>query len=333
MAKHKAATEITIIQEERSAFAEFVDSYKWHGLGLLAVIAAAIIYMQRSGEAKVDAVRADWEQLFDARSTGGDDLAGSLASASRAIKDPAISSWVKVFQTAVEVGDREFSDATSTLSSAREHASPLLTKLAFPVGKDGASATLLDHMTSRIEAESNFHKKAQIYSNPELPAEHAKIEFNTSRGRIVLGLYTDLAPLHANNMVKLASEGFYDGTLFHRINSGQFMQGGDPNTKEGEPDTWGLGGPGYKIPQEKNNLKHVEGAVAAAKTSGATDSSGSQFYITSTPMHNQFDGQYVVFGVVLEGLDIVKEVTAAETEEGNPERPLEPVKIESTKVL
>ena len=332
MAKHKAATEITIVQEERSSFAEFVDRYKWHALGLLAVVAAGIIYLQRSGEAEVNAVRADWEELFTARAEAGDDFAASLATASRAIKDPAISSWVKVFQTAVEVGDRDFSDATSTLSSAREHASPLLTKLTFPVGPEGAEVALLDHMASRIEAESKFHKEAQIYSNPELPAEHPKIEFNTSAGKIVLGLYTDLAPRHANNMVKLASDGFYDGTLFHRIIQGQVMQGGDPNTKEGEPETWGLGGPGYKLPEEKSNLKHVEGAVAAAKTPGATESSGSQFYITPRPKHD-FDGQYVVFGVVLEGLDLVKAAADAETEEGNAERPLEPIKVITATVL
>lgn len=333
MAKHKAATEITIVQEERSAFAEVVDRYKWHAFGLLAVIAGAIIYMQRSGQAEVNAVRADWEEYYTARANGGDDMAASFASASRAIKDPAISSWVKLYQSAVEATERDFSDATATLSSAREHASPLLTKLTFPIGPEGAEATLFDHMSSRIVAEADFHEEAQIYSNPELPADHPKIQFNTSEGTIVLGLYTDLAPRHAKNMVKLASEGFYDGTLFHRINAGQFMQGGDPNTKEGEADTWGVGGPGYKIPQEKNGLKHVKGAVAAAKTAGATESSGSQFYITSTPMHTQFDGQYVVFGVVLEGLEIVEAITAAETEEGNAERPVNPVKVESTVVL
>lgn len=333
MAKHKAATEVTIVQEERSAFAEFVDSYKWHAFGLLAIIAGAIIYLQRSGQAEVNAVRADWEELFNARLNGGDDLAASFASASRAVSDQGIASWVKVYQAAVEATERDFGDATETLSLAREHASPLLTKLTFPIGPEGAEMSLMDHMSNRIVAEADFHKMAKIYSNPELPADHPKIQFNTSAGKIVLGLYTDLAPRHAKNMVKLASEGFYDGILFHRINDGEFMQGGDPNTKEGEPDTWGLGGPGYKIPEEKNGLKHVEGAVAAAKSSGATESSGSQFYICSSPLHSKYDGKYVVFGVVLEGLDIVKTITEAETEEGNAERPVNPVKIESTVVL
>ena len=67
MAKHKAATEITIIQEERSAFAETVDRYKWHGLGLLVVLSALIVWRQRAGVAAVKVERADWAEFYNAQ--------------------------------------------------------------------------------------------------------------------------------------------------------------------------------------------------------------------------------------------------------------------------
>ena len=82
------------------------------------------------------------------------------------------------------------------------------------------------------------------------------------------------------------------------------IQGGDPNTKDVDVDLWGQGGPGYKVDQEKNDLRHFRGYLSAAKMGADTQSSGSQFFITTgTPHH--LDGLHVVFGKVLEGMDTV----------------------------
>lgn len=122
----------------------------------------------------------------------------------------------------------------------------------------------------------------------------------TYKGDIVIKLEPFYAPQHVNNFVFLARQGFYDGIRFHRLEPGFVVQGGCPLST-------GLGGPGYVIPQEIG-LPHVKGAVAAARqpddVNPEKNSSGSQFYITYQPTPF-LDGEYTVFGKVIEGWDVV----------------------------
>ena len=122
----------------------------------------------------------------------------------------------------------------------------------------------------------------------------------TAKGDITVELYGKDAPLTVANYIKLAKAGFYKNLNFHRVESGFVIQGGDP---AGD----GTGGPGYSIKLEiANNLKHVAGALAMAR-SEAKDSAGCQFYITldATPT---LDGNYAVFGKVIKGMDVVKKI-------------------------
>ena len=109
----------------------------------------------------------------------------------------------------------------------------------------------------------------------------AKIIISTDYGDIELQLY-DKTPLHRDNFIKLVNEGYYDGTLFHRVIKGFMIQGGDPNSKNAQPGApLGMGGPGYTIPAEiVPDYIHKRGALAAARTNNPEKaSSGSQFYI------------------------------------------------------
>ena len=106
-----------------------------------------------------------------------------------------------------------------------------------------------------------------------------------------------------NSFVFLAGEGYYDGLTFHRVIPGFVAQGGDPSGS-------GSGGPGYNVPDEVNDHKHVEGALSMAKTA-APDSAGSQFYITLANVPH-LDGGYTVFGKVREGMDVVLAIEARE---------------------
>ena len=117
----------------------------------------------------------------------------------------------------------------------------------------------------------------------------------TSKGRIVMELYTKEAPITTKNFIDLANSGFYTGLTFHRYEPGFVIQGGDP---KGD----GSGGSVNKIKLEINpKLTHVKGAVAMARTS-VPDSASSQFYITLADSHF-LDGNYAVFGKVTEGMD------------------------------
>lgn len=138
-----------------------------------------------------------------------------------------------------------------------------------------------------------------------------------SGGTIRAELYPDLAPNTVRNFLALVADGFYDGTIFHRVIPGFMIQGGDP---EGT----GMGGPGYSIQGEfasngiPNDLKHDRGVLSMAR-SMMPDSAGSQFFIMHAPAPH-LDGDYAAFGKVIEGLDVVDEI--AQTPTGFQDRPL-----------
>lgn len=159
------------------------------------------------------------------------------------------------------------------------------------------------------------------------------ITINTPQGDIKLILF-DETPKHKENFLKLAREGFYDGTTFHRVIDGFMIQGGDPNTKDEDPNNDGSGSPGYTLPAEiKPEFKHVRGAVAAARQGDQVnpmkESSGSQFYIVEnhngTPM---LDQAYTVFGQVVDGLNVIDKIAEQPTNPRN--RPLTDIKMKVT---
>ncbi len=140
--------------------------------------------------------------------------------------------------------------------------------------------------------------------------------------RIVIGFDEAAAPGTVANFKKLVRSGFYNGTAFHRVFPGQMIQGGDPLSRGRSRRNVGTGGPGYTLPPEISKRKHVAGTVAAARLPDKTNpdrvSNGSQFYITLTPMPS-LDGQYTIFGKVVDGLDVVNTISqsAADTND-NP---------------
>ena len=103
----------------------------------------------------------------------------------------------------------------------------------------------------------------------------------TNFGKISFKLLPELAPETVRNFEKLSKEGFYDGTLFHRVIPGFMIQGGDPNTKTDNKSSWGMGGPGYNIKAEFNSRSHLRGIVSMARAQDP-DSAGSQFFIVTT---------------------------------------------------
>ena len=134
------------------------------------------------------------------------------------------------------------------------------------------------------------------------------VRLSTNLGDILVEFFEDKAPKHVESFKKLVRDGFYDGTRFHRVIPGFMIQGGDPNSKSANRSSHGTGGPGYKVPAEFNDIKHTRGILSAARSSDP-NSAGSQFFL----MVNEYpslDGQYSVFGKVLEGMDVVDKIVA-----------------------
>jgi cyclophilin family peptidyl-prolyl cis-trans isomerase len=140
----------------------------------------------------------------------------------------------------------------------------------------------------------------------------------TSEGDIVLELFDEDAPKTVSNFKQLASQGFYDGLIFHRVIDDFMIQGGCP---EGT----GTGGPGYTFEDEINQHKVVRGALAMANAGPNTN--GSQFFIVTTEAAPWLDGKHTVFGEVRDGMDVVNRIGTTQTD--GRDRPVEPIGIET----
>jgi len=151
----------------------------------------------------------------------------------------------------------------------------------------------------------------------------SNIIINTNFGKITFKSFPELAPETVRNFEKLAKDGFYDGTLFHRVIPGFMIQGGDPNTKGGEKSTWGTGGPGYSLKAEFSSRSHLRGIVSMARSQDP-DSAGSQFFIV-TADSTFLDRQYTVFGEVTEGMDIADKIVKLQRDSNDC--PLEEAKM------
>jgi peptidyl-prolyl cis-trans isomerase B (cyclophilin B) len=146
-------------------------------------------------------------------------------------------------------------------------------------------------------------------------AQYALI--STSHGEIELEFFPAKAPKHVKNFINLAQKGFYDKTLFHRIDPEFMIQGGDPNTKDlSKTSTYGQGGPGYTLKDEFNDTPHTRGTLSAANT-GKPNSAGSQFFICVVDSPD-LDGKYSAFGQVTKGLDVVDKIANAPRVEEAP---------------
>ena len=128
--------------------------------------------------------------------------------------------------------------------------------------------------------------------------------FETSRGSITAELFDEEVPGTVANFEKLANDGFYDGTRFHRVIDNFMIQGGDPYLRDPGDRRTGTGGPGYTIKCEthRNTHHHVAGTLSMAHA--GKDTGGSQFFICHSPQPH-LDGQHTVFGQVTEGQDVV----------------------------
>lgn len=163
---------------------------------------------------------------------------------------------------------------------------------------------------------------------PRLSPE-TRVLLRTTEGDIVIKLYSDM-PTTAGNFEKLVSEGFYDGTLFHRVIDGFMIQGGDPLTKDlSRKAMWGTGGPGYTIKDEfAGEHSNKRGTISMANAGPNTG--GSQFFINQVD-NTLLDGRHPVFGEVVEGMDVVDAIAGVQTD--SSDRPVKNIKIVEAKVI
>ena len=147
-------------------------------------------------------------------------------------------------------------------------------------------------------------------------------EFETNHGTFEVELFTEKTPITTKNFIDLSNDGFYDNLIFHRVIKGFMIQGGDPNGD-------GTGGPGYQIKDEFHpDLKHDSEGILSMANAGP-NTGGSQFFITLAPT-SWLDGKHAVFGKVVKGMDIVKEIGNTKTLPGD--KPVEDIIIKKIKI-
>jgi peptidyl-prolyl cis-trans isomerase B (cyclophilin B) len=162
--------------------------------------------------------------------------------------------------------------------------------------------------------------------------EHAIIK--TSEGEMTLAFWPDVAPKTVENFKKLARDGFYNGTAFHRIIKGFMVPGGCPNTKAGASGMPGTGDPGYKLKAEFNAKAHVRGVISMAR-SASPDSAGCQFFICHGDARF-LDRQYTAFGEVVKGDDVLEKLANVATKSGGggeQSTPTKRVAVESITIV
>lgn len=151
---------------------------------------------------------------------------------------------------------------------------------------------------------------------------------STAYGDMTVSFWSDVAPKTVENFKKLARDGFYDGTAFHRIIKGFMIQGGCPNTKEGASGMPGTGDPGYKVDAEFNDKPHVRGVLSMAR-SADPNSAGCQFFVCHGDARF-LDRQYTAFGEVTAGDSVLEQIATVPTGGGGENStPIERVEVKS----
>jgi len=186
----------------------------------------------------------------------------------------------------------------------------------------GCGGTAKENVTEKAAAQVDDQKTETV------------VILKTTQGDITVRFFPETSPEHAKNFIEHSKSGLYTGTLFHRVIPGFMIQGGDPNSKDDNPNNDGMGGYSYlgegtMLNAEFNDIPHTRGILSMAR-SRDVNSAGSQFFI----MHAEYpslNGQYTVFGEVIDGIEVVDFI--ATTPKNNRDRPLEDQRIEEVEVL
>jgi len=337
MAQHKAPTAVTVAPlREKSGFDLWVSKY-WFHVSLVVVAAVVFIVVRHNMDKKTVAlVDTSWAKLNgrldrDPNTGGYKSDPTALAALAVDLKETPAGPSARLVEVESRFQLRDYAGALTALEAlVREHPTHAYVTAEYKVGD--SRKTLAAMLRDSIAAKQAFDAgHPGLFGNVPPPEDAPKVVLTTDKGAIKLALYTQQAPKHCENFLKLCREGYYNNTKFHRSVPDFMIQGGDPNSREGDPTTWGNGGPDYKLDPEPSELFHFAGVLAMAKKGGDSQSSGSQFYITSDPAHG-LDGEYTIFGAVLEGMNVVELINQAPNTPGS-DRPATPVVLLSVEVL
>lgn len=342
MAKHKLPTQVHVATTaDKSEFAEFVDRWWRAGLAVALLIAGAVLVRQymklRSGRAASEGWDALRKELTFSQPGGGGAIgipsAATLFNLGDQLRESSSGAWARVLEVKKRMDDADWAGASAALDKLKsEHPDHMLCRDAIELEPGSPPVTVVARLATLIAARQSWRSShPALFGNTALPEGSPRVRITTSAGALVVQLAAVAAPKHTENFIKLCSSGYYVGTKFHRVAPDMMIQGGDPNSREGAVETWGLGGPDEKLDPEASGLFHFPWVLSTAKVEGDPKESGSQFFITVANAHH-LDGKHSVFGVLVEGQDVARSIATAKVVDGT-DRPENPVVIEKTEVL
>jgi cyclophilin family peptidyl-prolyl cis-trans isomerase len=227
-----------------------------------------------------------------------------------------------VEQTKAKLEEMAFDRAKESIFAVSDYIN------TYPNGKYRDNKVITDaedevkKLTEALDSTQINDILAKVAATPAEPVKKNEIAVIETRfGTMKMKFFPDKAPNHCANFKRLANAGYYDGVKFHRVIPGFMIQGGDINSRDGNRATDGMGGPGYTIDQEFNDISHTTGIVSMARTPDP-NSAGSQFFICDgSPTF--LDKQYTVFGEIFEGKSIIAQI--ANVARDANDNPLEPI--------
>src|SRR3989338_2422272 len=191
------------------------------------------------------------------------------------------------------------------------------------VGRGGPNCEFSPCPEMNLTTEVNTTDTSLEGETMKNASEKTRVSLETTMGTMVVELYDDKAPLTVENFKKLVNNGFYDGTIFHRVIKNFMVQGGDPKGT-------GTGGPGYTIKDEFGpGLKHDKKGILSMANAGP-NTGGSQFFITLAPT-SWLDGKHAIFGHIVEGEEVLDKIGSAQTNPGD--KPKTEIKIVKASIV
>jgi cyclophilin family peptidyl-prolyl cis-trans isomerase len=331
---HKAATSVTLAPlQEKSALETFVQQYWKHALALVLAITLGILFAHQRSQAARAERAVGWDTIATRASV--DPFTRTLqadpetwAALAQELKDKGAGPWARLMQAKRLVDDRKYDEAAAALAQLRADypAHPLVTD-SWRASDQDSGLSLVALIEKRLQDRASWESaRPNLFANPPPEEGAPKLAIKTSKGEVVVALYPAKAPQHVAKFLELVDAKHFDGMAVHEVAAGQSFSAGDPNTKGDDTATWGLGGRDLVLPFETSGLHHFAGALSAEAGATAKESLGGLFSIFAADSLLDDDTR-VVFGVVESGLDVVRQIAAAETDPTAPTRPKEAIRI------
>lgn len=194
-------------------------------------------------------------------------------------------------------------DVNGRINAIRNGATPKVK----PTGKSESQSQT--GQSNPADGQVMGNKQVQL---EDLASQFSQATIKTNMGDFKVKFYVEDSPVTVNVFMNLAKKEFYNGTRFHRVIKDFMIQGGDPNSKDGDPANDGRGGPGFQFQDEFNSHKLVKGSLAMANSGPNTN--GSQFFVVTAEATPHLDGKHTNFGEVVSGLEVVEKIGNSETD-------------------